>query len=101
MFEGSSLSCCPSDPKSSHFYILPGAWMDEPHPWATLTLHDSVIFKDNDFEVSFDPSQKPGVFHFPGSNSNSKNANQEQRKLLMQTLSFPSAFLSLSPGILD
>ena len=49
--------------------------MDEPHPWATLTLHDSVIFKDNDFEVSFDPSQKPGVFHFPGSNSNSKNAN--------------------------
>lgn len=32
-----------------------GAWMEEPTPWANLTLHDSVIFKDNDFEVFIDP----------------------------------------------
>jgi hypothetical protein len=32
-----------------------GAWLDEPHVWATLTQHDSVIFKDNDFEVFLDP----------------------------------------------
>jgi hypothetical protein len=29
--------------------------MDEPHVWATLTRHDSVIFHDNDFEVFLDP----------------------------------------------
>lgn len=27
----------------------------EPHVWATLTEHDSVIFHDNDFEVFLDP----------------------------------------------
>jgi hypothetical protein len=31
------------------------AWLDEPHLWATLTEHDSVIFRDNDFEVFIDP----------------------------------------------
>jgi len=31
------------------------AWMEEPHLWATLTEHDSVIFQDNDFEVFLDP----------------------------------------------
>lgn len=36
-----------------YFYI--GAEMDEPHVWATLTEHDSVIFQDNDFEVFIDP----------------------------------------------
>ncbi len=36
-----------------YFYIA--AWMDEPHVWATLTEHDSVIFRDNDFEVFIDP----------------------------------------------
>jgi hypothetical protein len=35
------------------FYI--GAEMEEPHVWATLTRHDSVIFHDNDFEVFLDP----------------------------------------------
>lgn len=35
------------------FYI--GAEMEEPHLWATLTEHDSVIFQDNDFEVFIDP----------------------------------------------
>lgn len=35
------------------FYI--GAQLDEPHVWATLTEHDSVIFQDNDFEVFLDP----------------------------------------------
>jgi hypothetical protein len=37
----------------THLYI--GAWLDEPHVWATLTKHDSVIFHDNDFEVFLDP----------------------------------------------
>jgi hypothetical protein len=31
------------------------AQLDEPHVWATLTKHDSVIFHDNDFEVFIDP----------------------------------------------
>jgi ketosteroid isomerase-like protein len=37
-----------------HFHI--GAQLDEPHVWATLTKHDSVIFHDNDFEVFIDPN---------------------------------------------
>jgi hypothetical protein len=36
------------------FYV--GALMEEPHVWATLTAHDSVIFRDNDFEVFLNPS---------------------------------------------
>jgi hypothetical protein len=32
-----------------------GAEMEEPHVRATLTEHDSVIFRDNDFEVFLDP----------------------------------------------
>jgi len=36
-----------------YFYIA--AEMEEPHVWATLTEHDSVIFHDNDFEVFIDP----------------------------------------------
>jgi hypothetical protein len=31
------------------------AELDEPHVWATLTDHDAVIFRDNDFEVFLDP----------------------------------------------
>ena len=37
----------------AYFYI--GAELEEPHVWATLTEHDSVIFHDNDFEVFIDP----------------------------------------------
>lgn len=37
-----------------YFYIA--AEMVEPHVWATLTKHDSVIFHDNDFEVFIDPN---------------------------------------------
>lgn len=37
-----------------YFYI--GAELEEPHVWATLTKHDSVIFQDNDFEVFIDPN---------------------------------------------
>src|SRR5262249_20224794 len=33
-----------------------GAWLEEPDVWATLTQHDSVIFRDNDFEVFLNPS---------------------------------------------
>src|SRR5436305_6638097 len=31
------------------------AELEEPHVWATLKEHDSVIFRDNDFEVFLDP----------------------------------------------
>jgi hypothetical protein len=37
-----------------NFYIA--AELEEPHVWATLTNHDSVIFQDNDFEVFMDPN---------------------------------------------
>src|SRR5262249_31004249 len=37
----------------NYFYI--SAELEEPHVWATLTQHDSVIFQDNDFEVFIDP----------------------------------------------
>ncbi|MBI1787622.1 MAG: carbohydrate-binding family 9-like protein [Acidobacteria bacterium] len=37
-----------------YFYIA--AEMEEPHVWATLTAHDSVIFHDNDFEAFIDPN---------------------------------------------
>ncbi|MCH8979263.1 MAG: carbohydrate-binding family 9-like protein [Armatimonadetes bacterium] len=36
-----------------YFYVA--AKLVEPHVWATLTEHDSVIFHDNDFEVFIDP----------------------------------------------
>ena len=36
-----------------YFYIA--AELREPHVWGTLTVHDSVIFHDNDFEVFIDP----------------------------------------------
>ncbi len=35
------------------FYI--GAYLEEPHLWATLTERDAIIFQDNDFEVFIDP----------------------------------------------
>ena len=37
-----------------YFYVA--AELAEPHVWATLTAHDSVIFHDNDFEVFLNPS---------------------------------------------
>jgi len=37
-----------------YFYI--GAELEEPDVWATLTAHDSVIFRDNDFEVFLNPT---------------------------------------------
>ena len=37
----------------AYFYLA--AELEEPHIWATLTEHDSVIFQDNDFEVFLDP----------------------------------------------
>jgi hypothetical protein len=37
-----------------YFYVA--ASMEEPHVWGTLTEHDSVIFRDNDFEVFLDPN---------------------------------------------
>lgn len=38
----------------TYFYV--GAELEEPDLWATLTEHDSVIFRDNDFEVFIDPN---------------------------------------------
>jgi Carbohydrate family 9 binding domain-like len=37
----------------NYFYVA--AEMEEPHVWATLKEHDSVIFQDNDFEIFIDP----------------------------------------------
>lgn len=37
-----------------YFYVA--AELVEPDVWATLTVHDSVIFHDNDFEVFLNPS---------------------------------------------
>lgn len=37
-----------------YFYL--GAELDEPHLWATLTEHDSIVFHDNDFEVFLNPT---------------------------------------------
>ncbi len=39
---------------SDYFYFA--AKLEEPHVWATLKQHDSVIFHDNDFEVFIDPN---------------------------------------------
>ena len=36
-------------------YLYIAAELAEPHVWANLTAHDSVIFQDNDFEVFLDP----------------------------------------------
>ena len=36
-----------------YFYFA--AEMEEPHLWATLTERDTVIFRDNDFEIFIDP----------------------------------------------
>jgi len=36
-------------------YLYIAAELQEPHVWATLTNHDSVIFRDPDFEVFIDP----------------------------------------------
>lgn len=37
-----------------YFYVA--AELEEPHVWATLKEHDTVIFQDNDFEVFLNPS---------------------------------------------
>ena len=37
-------------------YLYIGAELQEPHVWATLTMRDTVIFNDNDFEVFIDPN---------------------------------------------
>ncbi len=37
-------------------YLYIGAVLDEPHVWATLTQHDQIVFRDNDFEIFIDPN---------------------------------------------
>ena len=39
-------------------YLYLAAEIEEPHVWATLTNHDSVIFRDPDFEVFIDPKSE-------------------------------------------
>lgn len=36
-------------------YLYFYAQMEEPHVWATLKQHDTVIFYNNDFEIFIDP----------------------------------------------
>ena len=36
-------------------YIYFGAFLEEPHIWARLKKRDTIIFKDNDFEIFIDP----------------------------------------------
>jgi eukaryotic-like serine/threonine-protein kinase len=38
-------------------YLYVGAQLDEPHLVATLTEHDSIIYRDNDFEIFIDPDR--------------------------------------------
>jgi hypothetical protein len=38
---------------NQYLYIF--AELEEPHIWATLHQHDTIIFQDNDFEVFIDP----------------------------------------------
>jgi len=37
-------------------YLYIGAWMEEPHIWATYTERESIIFHENDFEIFIDPN---------------------------------------------
>jgi hypothetical protein len=36
-------------------YLYIAAYLQEPYVWGTLTKHDEVIFRDNDFEIFIDP----------------------------------------------
>ena len=36
-------------------FLYLGAWLVEPHLWATYTEHDSIVFHENDFEMFIDP----------------------------------------------
>ncbi|MPY88409.1 MAG: carbohydrate-binding family 9-like protein [Luteitalea sp.] len=44
-----------------HFYIA--AELEEPDIWGTLTERDSVIFRDNDFEVFIDPDGETHAYY--------------------------------------
>ncbi len=37
----------------NYFYF--GAFMEDPHVWASITERDAVVYKDNDFEIFLDP----------------------------------------------
>jgi len=45
----------------SCFYV--GAELEEPHLWATLRQRDTVIFRDNDFEVFIDPDGDTHLYY--------------------------------------
>jgi hypothetical protein len=45
----------------SYFYV--GAELQEPDVWATLRLRDTVIFRDNDFEVFMDPDGDTHLYY--------------------------------------
>ncbi|HEY9195224.1 MAG TPA: carbohydrate-binding family 9-like protein, partial [Mucilaginibacter sp.] len=37
-------------------YLYVAARIKDPHVWATLTHHDDIIYRDNDFELFIDPN---------------------------------------------
>lgn len=37
-------------------YLYFAASLDEPHLWATLTTHDSIVYHDNDWEIFLSPT---------------------------------------------
>ena len=37
----------------NYFYF--GAYLEDPHVWASITARDAVVYKDNDFEIFLDP----------------------------------------------
>jgi hypothetical protein len=45
-----------------HAALYIAAELEEPHIWATLRMHDSVIFHDNDFEVFLDPDSDSHLY---------------------------------------
>jgi len=44
-------------------FLYIAAELEEPHVWATLTNHDSVIFHDPDFEVFIDPTGRTQPYY--------------------------------------
>ncbi|HLH55053.1 MAG TPA: carbohydrate-binding family 9-like protein, partial [Verrucomicrobiae bacterium] len=44
-------------------YLYIAAELQEPHVWATLTNHDSVIFRDPDFEIFIDPKRETEPYY--------------------------------------
>lgn len=44
-------------------YLYVAADMVEPHVWASLTAHDSIVYHDNDFEIFIDPDGDTELYY--------------------------------------